>query len=293
VDSLKRNAPSIKSDLYVVSDASHSASQKSRVNEVREYVRRIEGFQRVNPIFREKNYGSFRSVKEALDDILKRHGCVIFLEDDNIVSTNFLSFLNDGLGLYREDRTVFSISAYAYPVKIPASYRHNVYRWRGFSAWGVGLWEDRWSSVRWSYDGFDAFGPPQKHALSEMGEHLPRYIAYDIAHNRMIIDTVISFHMFKQQCDSIFPILTKVQNIGHDGSGEHGGSTDRYLKQVLDPGLPYRLDPNIQTDERINLVLRRYFKTPLKAKAVMAISPLMPRRTKKWLKERIRRRISK
>lgn len=103
----------------------------------------------------------------------------------------------------------------------------------------------------------------------------------------MIIDTVVSYWMFMHSKYSIFPVLSKVRNTGHDGTGEHGGVTDRYLRQPLDPGLPYQFVRDIQPDKRINRILWRHFRTPLRAKFIMALSPHIPARTKQRLKERL------
>ena len=59
--------------------------------------------------------------------------------------------MNDGLDFYSADTSVFSVSGYNYPIKMPVMYSHDVYAWQGFSAWGVGTWYDRWQAVDWSY----------------------------------------------------------------------------------------------------------------------------------------------
>lgn len=287
IKSLKQNPLSQHSDLFIVSDAPYTKSHEGRIGKVREFIDQIEGFHRVIPVIRERNLGSFLSVKGAIDEVIDNYGKLIFLEDDNVVAPNFLNFLNDGLIFYQNDSTVFSISGFNFPVTIPVSYQHDVYRWQGFTAWGVGLWADRWQSITWGYAGYNEMTDHSRRELDRIGEHLNRYISYDITHKRMIIDTIISYYLFTHHRYSIFPVLSKVRNTGHDGTGEHGGITDRYVQQQIDPGLPYRFVRDIQANEQINRVLRRHFRTPMKVKVMMTLSRFIPERQKTWLKARL------
>ncbi|CAG0963828.1 hypothetical protein ARNL5_01130 [Anaerolineae bacterium] len=284
LDSLRNSDLSRQSDLHIVSDAAHITAHEDRIAQVRNYIGQITGFRRIVPVFRDKNLGSFQSTKNAFDEILEQYGKLIFLEDDNVVAPNFLRFLNDGLTFYQNDPRVFSISGYNYPVNIPASYRHDVYLWQGFTAWGVGLWADRWREVTWSYAGVEQLTGRRKRELDRISEHLYRHLAYYAAQNKLIIDVIVSYHLFRHQKYSIFPVLSKVRNIGTDGTGEHSRISDRYTKQALDPGLPYQLISNLLPDEQINRILWQHFRTPPRAKAKMTLARLIPGRQKAWLK---------
>ena len=289
VDSLKTDAVSRYSDLYIVSDAPYSKADEWKVNLVREYVSHIRGFRQVVPIERERNLGSFLSVTNAIDDVAEKHGTVIFLEDDNVVSPNFLSFINEGLAFYQDDLSIFSISGYNYPIRIPRSYKRDVYKWQGFSAWGVGLWYNRWKVIEWKYPEPHeiARGKPKRKGLDQVAEHLCGQMLYDIRNSRKTADTIISYHMYTKNLYSIFPVVSKVRNIGHDGTGEHGGITDLYLKQPMDCGGSYEFIKGISPDEDVNRVLRKHFRPPVKGKVVSALADLIPGNQKKWIKSHI------
>jgi hypothetical protein len=132
-----------------------------------------------------------------------------------------------------------------------------------------------------------SWGKPKRRALDQIAEHLCRQMIYDITHWKMTGDTIISYHIFTQGLYSIFPVVSKVKNAGHDGTGEHGGVTDRYLKQPIDSGAPFQFVSNLQPDEEINRILRWHFATPLTAKIVMALSRFIPNRQKQWIKVRL------
>ena len=286
VRSLQRNALSQHSDLYIVSDAAFAEQDEPKVAQVREYIDRIEGFNRVVAIRRKGNLGSYASIKMAIDDVSAQHGTVIFLEDDNIVAPHFLQFVNDALNFYRDDPTIFSVSGYQYPVQIAASYPYDVYKWQGFSAWGVGVWADRWHAVDWHYPELSDLAPgkPVRRGLDQIAEHLCQQMIYDIRRRRKIIDVTISYYLYRHQLYSIFPVISRVRNIGHDGTGEHGGITDLYSRQALDESPDYQFVKNIQPDAKINQVLWQHFRIPRKSKVIIALANTVSPNQKKWIK---------
>lgn len=286
VNLLKINPISQYSVLYIVSDAAYRPLDQPKIDAVRTYISQIDGFQRIIPILREKNLGSFLSVSGALDHALFEHGKCIFLEDDNIISKNFLDFLNDGLDFYRDEQSVFSVSAYNYPIQVPETYAHDVYKWQGFSAWGAGLWLDRWRAVDWEMTGFNDLAQDKykRRKLALAGEHLYPMIVHYQNRGHKIIDFIISYYMVQNNLYSIFPVESKVRNLGHDGTGEHSGITNLYANQSMDTGIHYSLKRDLQPDERINRILRMYFRIPMKVKILSKLSAILPDRPKKWLK---------
>lgn len=286
INSIQLNQLSRVSDLFIISDGAYSPDHESAISFVRSYADQIKGFHDVTVIKREQNLGSFLSAKSAIDEVIDHYGKVIFLEDDNLVAPNFLAFLNEGLRFYESDPSVFSVCAYNYPIRMPSSYPHDVYKWQGFSAWGVGLWKAKWSAVDWDFTGFAelAKNRKRKKELDAIAEHLYQYISYDIQHKRMIIDTIISYHLFLKKRYSIFPVLSKVRNVGHDGTGEHGGLTDRYRMQPIDSGGDFSFVRGIKADKDVNRLLRRHFKIPIVVKVKSRLGAHVPERVKKWVK---------
>ena len=292
IDSLLANRESIDTDLYVVSDAANSAADSEKVRLVREFVSRIDGFRSVTLMARERNLGSFESVTSAIDSVLAKHGRVIFLEDDNVVSRNFLRFLNDCLDFYKDDPSIFAVCGYNYPVRMPKLYHFDVYKWQGFSAWGVGLWREKWMKISWGYEGLEEILADKSKVRtinSVAGHYLPRFVRRrDLG--EQIGDSIISYNILLRNQYSIFPVVSKVRNIGHDGTGEHCGFSDIYVKQALDTGGDYTLVKGIGTDERVNRVLRKHFRIARMTKFKRALSRVLPARAMSALR-RLRKQI--
>jgi hypothetical protein len=285
IDSLRRNPISSETDLYVVSDAASKASDELKIRSVREYIGHVQGFKNVSAINRERNWGSFLSVKNSIDDVIGKYGKIIFLEDDNIVSPNFLNFLNDGLDFYQDDISIFSISAYNFPIEIPKTYKNYIYKWQGFNAWGVGFWESRWKLVDWNLPGIKELRKARRR-LDQVAEHLYWLLLDDIEQNKVTIDAIVSYYIINKKLYSIFPLSSKVRNTGHEGSGEHCGVDEQYSQQAIDSGAEYQLIKSIEPDERINRLLWKNYHTPLKTKLSTIISGFLPPPTKKWIKRK-------
>lgn len=270
IDSLRANEVSRLTELYVVSDAAHRPEFEPIITRVRSYIRSIDGFEKVTPIERESNLGSFVSINSAIDCVLEKHGRLVFLEDDNIVSKKFLKFMNDCLDFYRDDPSVFSVSGYNYPIRIPKSYKQDVYKWQGFTAWGVGLWKDKWSSVDLSRDGAaDILADKSvSRALRDVSEGAFWRICLSVETNRLTTDNLVTLNLVSTGRYSIFPVVSRVRNVGLDGTGEHCGTDDDelYLKQAMDSGADYELVRDLTPDGRINQVLKRHFRVPLRYK---------------------------
>jgi len=292
IDSLLANRESTHTDLYVVSDAASSKEDSKKVRAVRGFVGQIDGFRGVTLVSRERNLGSFESVRSAIDSVLAEHGRLIFLEDDNVVSENFLRFMNDCLQFYEDDRSIFSVSGYNYPVRMPTPYRIDVYRWQGFSAWGVGLWREKWMKISWGYEGLEEILAEKSkvRAINNVGEGYLAAFRKRRDLGERIADSIISYNILLRNQYSIFPVVSKVRNIGHDGMGEHGGVTRRYMTQEIDSNNDYELVEDIPPDERINRVLRKHFRIARMTKFRCALSRVLPARaigTLRWFRKQI------
>jgi hypothetical protein len=271
VDSLKENPMSSETELYIVSDAAATAGRAGEIQAIRDYIMAISGFKRVIPLINPVNKGSFESIRTGIDVVLQKHERMIFLEDDNVVSKNFLGYINDGLEFYASDKSVFSISGYAYPVKIPVNYEHDVYKWQGFTAWGVGLWRDRWERIAWSPNWVSSFlaDPVSVRRMNSVAEHVVHfYETFPGGSLPQIADGIISMNLVESDMYTLFPVVSRVRNIGCDGTGEHGTSNRIYSTQEIDVDSSYTFVRDLQPDNRINQILRTHFKIPFKRKLV-------------------------
>ena len=102
VEALQKNELAIKSELFIYSDAPKNIGVKEKIDEVRKYIKSINGFKKVTVIKREKNWGLAASIIDGVTKIVNEYGKVIVLEDDLVTSPYFLKFMNDALEFYKK-----------------------------------------------------------------------------------------------------------------------------------------------------------------------------------------------
>ena len=125
------------------SDAAKNEDEVEKVNEVRRYIKAIDGFKKVTVIEREKNWGLADSIIDGVTKIINQYGKVIVLEDDLVTSLYFLKFMNEALEFYKDEKKVWHISGWNYPIESDGL--EDVFFWRLMNCWGWATWADRWS----------------------------------------------------------------------------------------------------------------------------------------------------
>jgi hypothetical protein len=216
LEALKTCELASDSDLYVFSDGPKSENNVNQVKKVREYIRSISGFKSVYVTNSEKNQGLANSIIHGVTTILEKKGKVIVLEDDILVSKNFLVYMNSALNRYEDNSEVFSIAGYSLPLKLDILYLNDVYFIPRASSWGWATWQDRWKEIDWETKDFISFRRDKK-SIAEFnkgGSDL-----FDML-NRQIKGEIDSwairwcYHQFKVKGMTAFPVISKVQNIG-------------------------------------------------------------------------------
>ena len=140
IESLRRNALALNTDLYVASDCSADKHNQD-VEKVRDYCRTIDGFKSVVLLFREENMGAQANYKQAIKTIFESHDRVIVMEDDVITSRHFLDFINDGLDLYADNLDVVGVSGYLFPEGVGTT--ETTFFLKRRVPYGCGFWRDK------------------------------------------------------------------------------------------------------------------------------------------------------
>jgi len=117
IEALQKNELAQDSELFIFSDGWKNVEDKPKVLEVREYLKTIDGFKKINIVKRDKNWGLANNIIDGVTKIVKEYGKVIVLEDDLFTSPYFLKFMNEGLMRYKDEEKVMHISGYAFPIK--------------------------------------------------------------------------------------------------------------------------------------------------------------------------------
>jgi len=216
IQSLKKNSLSRNSTIYFFSDNWKEESDKKKVLEVRNFIKKISGFKKIIIILRDKNFGLAKNVISGIDFVLKYNKKIIVLEDDLELSKNFLKYVNNGLDIYRNNKKVASIHGWSYPISFK-KYIPDYFFIRGADCWGWGTWKRAWKK----------FNPDGKELVNKIKrKNLKKLFNFNNSFNyfKMLEDQVlqknnswaIRWHasIFLENMYTLYPKISLVKNNG-------------------------------------------------------------------------------
>lgn len=223
IDALKSNHLASATTLYVVSDGPKNEAHAPFVKQIRDYTDNLIGFREIVRLYREKNLGPDLSPRLAEEQVLSDHGKAIIMEDDNISSSNYLNFINDGLSYFEEDPSVFSICGYR-PAIDALSKNDDAdfffYPWN--ISWGFGVWKNKIDALGSLSNKYPSYKRSQILKMQNMagGLYISDSLRRDFYKQKRFPDAVLCTEMFKNGLRSVLPTRSKILNIGLDGSGQ-------------------------------------------------------------------------
>lgn len=221
VEALQKNILAVDSTLIIYSDGVKISENESKVNTVRKYIKSLKGFKHIEIIFRDKNIGLAQSIISGITEVLSSYQNVIVLEDDIITSKNFLKFINESLNFYKDEKKIYSISGYNFPINIPRSYPHQVYISHRASSWGWATWKDRWEKAIWNPETVIDINDKKvlRNLLDKSGTDLVPMLlkTIDGKINSWAVKWVFTHILNDAFC--IYPVHSFVNNIGVDATG--------------------------------------------------------------------------
>ena len=279
VESLSRCKLADKSHLFIVSDAPKTENEKQIVVDIREYCKNIKGFAKVNVLAFENNLGRLNAFEQAMMRIFSEYNTMIFSEDDNVFSINFLEFINEGLEFYKNNSKVLSICGYKHPFQLPQKYPNDVFVSKSISGWGFGIWKEKYLAVNFHPKSLDV----SMKQVIQMSYCWQILMLESISENKVHGDALMEYHCLKYNMVNIFPVVSLVQNHGNDGSGAHCSVSPKYTTQEIcteNRKFHFINDltilPNIEKKQAdaidfpfTNKIQRLYLKPILKAKLII------------------------
>ena len=261
IASLLKNPLAKSSVLYAFSDGAKTDFEIEKINEVRDYLRKVSGFADIILEFSEENKGLAKSVIEGVSKVIKSHDKVIVLEDDLLVSADFLDFMNAALDFYQNEEKIGSVSGYSFGLELH-NLEHFYFFTKRASSWGWGTWKNRWDEVDWDMRGYNKFVKNKKE-IDEFkigGEDLWAMIQKQ--KKGLINSWAIrwTFYHFLNKRYCVVPKYSKVKNIGTDGSGTNFKTRTKRYDTDLFLGIPPFIDV-VNQDNKTEEFFRNTFKT--------------------------------
>lgn len=263
IESLAKNVGADKTDVFIFCDLAKTEKAQESVRLVREYIDKLEDrnlFKSLHIVKAPENKGLANSVISGVTQILQQYDKVIVLEDDLVSAPDFLQYMNEALGFFKNDNRIWSICGYTFEMNLPTDYKHDIYlSYRGGS-WGWATWRERWQMVDWDVADYDTF----KHDIklraqfNRGGRDLADMLDAQMGGK---IDSWAIRWCYSQSMHNMFtvyPTLSRIKNIGLDGSGTHSGVSFKYDTPLSD-GLNQCRFGRIEPDRRIVKMFRDHF----------------------------------
>lgn len=256
---LQKNLLADESRLYIFSDAPKSESEHENVEEVRQFIRKVDGFKSVHIIERKENLGLANSIIAGVTQLVNEYEKVIVFEDDLLTSQHTLRYFNTALQRYANEDKIMHVGGYMYPLdtkKLPETFFY-----RAATSWGWATWARAW-----------------KHFEPDIDLLMQQFDAEKI--KRFSIDGTMNFWKQMQEFRegknnswairwyaSVFlkggltlnPAKSLIHNIGHDGSGVHSNKEDIYKVQIARKPVN-EFPKEIKEDKDAYMAIRKFLK---------------------------------
>lgn len=236
VESLQKNKLAADSHLFIFSDGAKNMNDNERVLNVREYIYTINGFANVTIYESKVNMGLANSIISGVSKIVNDYEKVIVLEDDLILATNFLCFMNQALTFYEGKKKVFSVSGFSFQFQYSDKYQYDVTFSMRASSWGWAIWKDRWEVIDWELKDYSAFRQNlmKRFMFNRGGSDLSRMLHRQVEGKIDSWAIRFVYHQYKHNYLDVFPIKSKVINNGFTSESTHTKHRRDRFDTVLD-----------------------------------------------------------
>lgn len=257
LDALGRNPEAKRSPIRIIVDGARGVEDSQSVLATVDIARRHSPSSKTTVVARERNLGLAGSIIDGVTKALNEWGTVIVIEDDLLVAPGFLGFMNASLTIYRCESTVVSVHGYVPPLS--RALDQNFFL-PGADCWGWATWRRGWA----------VFEPDGSKLLRELREkNLRREFNYgdNFPFFEMLEDQVAGKNdswairwqasAFLAEKLTYHPAESLVENIGFDGTGTHGGASNRWDTAVGTAPPPGHTNPEV--DDEILALYRSFY----------------------------------
>jgi hypothetical protein len=261
LESLSQNKGAKDSELFIYCDGIRHIEDQESVELVRKVVRSKQWCRTVHIIERENNIGLANSVISGVTEICDRHGKVIVIEDDLLLSTHFLKYMNTALDLYQNEHKVIQISGHMFPLDIQAV-ETNAFFLPFITSWGWATWQRAWKYFDPNTSGYNLLSNNRKLKYKfNLNNSYPYFKMLEQQINGNIDSWAIRWYLstFMINGITLYPINTLVKNIGFDGSGTHCG-VSLHPDTRIDIDQTWSMPINIQIDYRMTEIVFEYLR---------------------------------
>lgn len=261
VKTLQANPEAKDSDVYVFVDGARQSheGEADKVKNVQEYVKSINGFKSLQYKFSDTNKKLAPSIIAGVSEVISKHGRCIVLEDDLILSNNFLAWMNQCLDKYYNNPEVFQISGFTPSVLKKGEDLGDVLFTGKAHSWGWATWKDRWEQVDWGMTYWDEFSrnKSMQKDFATIGNEMPGLLFAHKAGKKSTWWARFCYSQFVLGKFTAYPMRSKVINEGFTGEATHCNVYNTFRVDFDKSGKrTFVLPTEVRTDKKL---LKRFF----------------------------------
>ena len=248
--------------IYIFVDSSKKNSKFYADNQILiNKVKKYEKYQNIKIIYRKKNFGLSKNIISGINEVIKKYNKIIILEDDLLVAKDFLYYMNKSLEEYKNNKSVISISAFnhsSYRTFINSNYKYDNFFNMRASSWGWATWKNRWDLFLKKIP-IKEIEKNKKIIISNLGLDVYLSLIGINKKNKDLWAANWCFASLKNKLFTSYPVVSRVSNIGFDGSGQGGYSKNFENKLKIKRKKNLSFKKNITIDNyKKNQFIKRY-----------------------------------
>lgn len=224
---LERNKYVEKTELYIFADIPEKSSLKSHSKEVINYIKCYSNnskFKKVYVNIAQEHKGLANSVIDGVTSVINKYGKVIVLEDDLLVSEDFLEFMQKALVFYQKNAKIWSITGNTENFPALKSYKHSIYMSYRANSLGWGTWKDRWNKVDWNISDYNNFryNLVKRYLFNRSGNNMAQMLDRQMLEKNYDSWAIrFCYQQFKEGKWTVYPTSNRVIHIGDDVYATH------------------------------------------------------------------------
>ncbi len=203
-------------EFFIFVDGPRNLSDAKAVEDV---IKIASSFSNLKLIKRNKNLGTSKNITQGIEEIFKAYEEIIVLEDDILISEDFINFMDYNLSNFSNVNEVGSIQGYSPKLE---NLKSNHYFLLGADCWGWATWKRSWNL-------YCDDGLVHLKALLKAGKRKEFDLGNSFPYTSMLQGEILGFvnswaikwhaSMFLNNKFALHPNPSLITNIGFDGTG--------------------------------------------------------------------------
>ncbi len=189
---------------------------KDKQNNLRviNYSKKLKKF--INLSVRDVHFGLKKNIIEGINFISKRYSKFIILEDDLYINKNTINFFVKCLVNYKNDKNIFTITAYNFPDKKVKFVNEDLIKNKRPCSWGWASWSKKWKKISFNKNFYKKILKSKENIkkIEEYGNDLPLILKKTLKNeiNSWAIYWAIYHIIKKKYC--IYPKYSFINELG-------------------------------------------------------------------------------